>query len=104
MLYDPKWEVQTETKADPFALSTLIAWLEQQESSATYCYGDGGRCLLARYFQNHEYPNVLVGGFTIWLTGDTGIGRHLPKILDDVSVVKPWTYGAALERARSFAR
>lgn len=56
MLYDPKW--QSEVKADPFSLESLIAWLEKQPAAKVYCYTDNGDCLLAQYFTAMGFERV----------------------------------------------
>lgn len=94
MLYDPKWEV--ETKADPFSLESLIAWLETQDPNTEYEWTDcSGGCLIGRYFTAK------------------GIVEHVPyqmvfQSLSDYgevcsSLSGPTTFGAALERARVIA-
>lgn len=47
MFFDPT--CKPETKADPFTLESLIAWLEKQPADGSYDYGDSGRCLAAQY-------------------------------------------------------
>lgn len=63
MLYDPKWEKTTETKADPLTLDALIAWLETKPAAKTYCYDDHGHCLAAQYNASigREYSVIPVG-------------------------------------------
>lgn len=97
MLYDPKWE----TKVDPLSLAGLIAWLETQPANRTYEWMDcSGGCLIGEYGRaigikrldrrNYEL-NQIFGG-------DNG------TIFDTYSQVcnggGPYTYGAALKRAR----
>lgn len=55
MLYDPKWQV----KADPLALTSVIAWLETQVPTAQFSWSDcDGRCLFSRYLASHGFdPN-----------------------------------------------
>lgn len=113
MLYDPKWEV--ETKADPFKLESLIAWIEKQPAEATYCYENNGQCLLSQYFalgagyqHVHMFSDCFVQGVQV---GDM-VGRdealrffsrnivRFPYRFDDVAKGTPRTFGAALDRAR----
>lgn len=102
MLYDPKWE--QKTKADPHSLDNLITWLERQPADTTFDHLDIHGCLLARYFSDHYGCPVLVGGIAY--------GREfqnedipLPKTFADVAFgTAPYTYAAALERARAVAR
>lgn len=92
MLFDPKWEVQT--KIDPLTIEAVIAWLERQPADQVYCYMDRGRCLAAQY-------NASIGrhydGCALSLTGDTTFDERLERI----AVMKPYTFGAALTRARA---
>jgi hypothetical protein len=100
MLYDPKWE-NTTTKPDVFSLESLVAWLEKQPASKTYCYVDGGNCLIHQYLAAAGIP-VLV----VWSHGDyCEVGSHDRKSTSDsfwqVSKGYPRNFGAALERARA---
>lgn len=97
MFFDPT--CKPETKADPFSLDSLIAWLEKQPANKTYDFGDIRGCLACRYIQStgisdrpwESYPGRrpyrdVFGG----MEGYTAIaytGRH--------------TFGAALQRARA---
>jgi len=95
MLYDPKWEQQT----NPFSLTSLIAWLEKQPAGKTYCYTDGGECLIAQYLQSIGRTNVRV-----WCGGayETRQGRgQVPREMWRTSIDEPSTFGAALARARA---
>ena len=98
MLYDPKWEKQT--KADPLTLAGLIAWLETKPSEGTYDWWNVGGCLLCNYLR--ETFGVQMPSSQAW-SGHDSFG---PNTLGpswgyyEVCQTKPWTYGAALERAR----
>jgi hypothetical protein len=105
MLYDPRWE--RKTKADPFSLHTLVAWLDTMPSNERYRYFSHGNCALAQYFKAQGFTDVSVSGFT-WSSAERG-KRLLPKDFEDVPVPEwRWstfglssTFGAALERARA---
>lgn len=102
MLYDPKCE-KTETKSDPFALGTLIAWLEKQPAHRAYNYNCNGHCLLAQYFTAQGFEKVCVGG-SFFCTANTT--HDLPAHFNDIAVdamhsPRRLTFGAALERARA---
>lgn len=96
MLYDPKWE-KPEVKAKPLTLPHLIAWLETQPADKTYNYDcHDGTCLLDRY----------IGATTGKPSRPSS--RHWRICGDEwgynytfIARVKPQTFGAALERARS---
>jgi len=96
MLYDPKWEQKTETKADPFSLDSLIAWLEKQPADIWYPWGNcRGECLFSQYLTHLGYPKDPCNEATI---GPWAIlhDRHYGLMHG-----QPHTFGAALERARS---
>lgn len=100
MLYDPKWENNPETKTEPETLEHLIEWLRQQDPNETYCYGNSGGCLLAKYYRNHlGYELAQVGSFCVIL--DRCKYKHLPENFDLIAVNLPRTFGAALKRAES---
>jgi hypothetical protein len=100
MLYDPKWEQKTETKANPFKLETLIAWLEKQPADEGYEYDCNGHCLLAQYFTAMGFTHVYVGS-TGFYHGDDSERAEMPRAFDKIAVKSPSTFGAALERARA---
>lgn len=89
MLYDPKWD--KETKADPFSLESLIAWLEKQPAETTYNYCDATACLIAKYLQAMGVKNYVM---------DTPLFQH--RVFGEVANggERIDTYGAALARAR----
>lgn len=123
MLYDPKWE-KTETKADPFSLESLIAWLEKQPAGRSYSYTCNGHCLLAQYFTAAGFKNVTMWCRAFWhgddrCPGNVGseeaekMGRatRFPPVFNAIAI-GAWyacgktknnklTFGAALERARA---
>ena len=99
MLYDPKWE----KRQDPFSLSSLIMWLEQQDCAGAYCYSSTGECLLARYFRERGFNRVIMAAefFYHWPRPDAVYEvTRLPRYFNDVAKGKVRTYGAALARAR----
>jgi hypothetical protein len=102
MLYDPKWEL----RHDPFALPSLIAWLEGQDPLEDYCYSSTGECLLARYFTARGFNKVIMaaGFFYHWPrpTAQYEI-THLPPHFNDIAKGKVRTFGAALDRARALS-
>lgn len=95
MLYDPKWEQKTETKADPFSLQSLIAWLEKQPAAGEYNFLNcSGGCLYGLYMQSHGFlqESYLKQAKDFRLL-----------VFEYVAMPEPWTFGAALERARKIA-
>lgn len=102
MLYDPKWEKQSETKADPFTLVAVIAWLEKQPPDKSYDWMAVHGCLACQYFQSlgHDAPwgnshAIVDGGYRTPFGGS--------KNYHAIAGAVPWTFGAALERARKLA-
>lgn len=97
MLFDPKWDAKT--KADPFSLHTLIAWLEQQNLCRVYCYTDHGKCLLSQYFAACGFKQVMV--YSAGCFEHDGRETVYPIEFDDIAVASPHTFRAALARARA---
>jgi len=95
MLYDPKW-APVETKRTVFPLAELIAWLELQPPGAEYDFYDIHGCLLCAFLKAHGYEDP---AHDIGFGAETIAGWQLDdyhRIAGDM----PWTFGAALERAR----
>ncbi|MBR0868900.1 hypothetical protein JQ633_00910 [Bradyrhizobium tropiciagri] len=84
----------TETKADPFTLESLIAWLETQPSNTEYDWINCDACLCGQYVRaitGNDFPS----GVTIYAHM---FADHVEY--GDVASERPWTFGAALDRAR----
>jgi hypothetical protein len=113
MLYDPKWEHQT--RADPFSLASLIAWLDKQPLQDSYEYECHGQCLLARYFSAAGFKNVhmfsdyfshgekLPGSMGKDEAVASGRAVLISKTFNWIAIGHNRTFGGALERARAFA-
>lgn len=95
MLYDPKWN-KPEVKADPFTLESLIAWLEMQPGEKTYNWFDIKDCLACKYLEaaGIEEPWGKIVYTTIF-------GSE--PAYHEIAGTRPWTFGAALSRARARA-
>jgi len=95
MLYDPEWEV----KADPLlTLESLIAWLEKQPAATRYNYGNcDGRCLYGQYMAAHGVRWMDSGA----AESNTARGDFCSWVYSHVACQRPWTFGAALKRARA---
>ncbi len=94
MLYDPKWE--QEIKADPFMLSSLIAWLKRQPAHERYKFANcEGQCLFSQYLRwalgSHRFGDGSYAEFCC----------HVPQA---IAAGWPRTFGAALARARALSR
>lgn len=99
MYFDPT--CKSETKADPFSLDSLITWLERQPPDREYDYGDTENCALCQYAKSIGYENPRAGGNYI-REFDSCTRNYIPNS-EDVVAPDPWTFGAALERAREVA-
>ena len=82
MLFDPKWEVKTRTPSK----AGLIAWLETQPPEQTYNWVRCEECVLAQYAKSIGLTYFDV----VHVVGCKMIASS-----------HPWTFGAALERARN---
>lgn len=90
MLCDPRWNAET----DPFSLDSLIVWLENQPAGKQYDFNDRrGRCLLCQYLAD-AMPRLHWSRAYIKLT-------RLNRATETLARQTPWTFGAALERARA---
>jgi hypothetical protein len=90
MLCDPQWNAA----ADPFSLDSLIVWLEKRPASGQYNFHDRrGRCMLCQYLAD-VMPQVY------WATAYIKLTR-LNRATETLARQTPWTFGAALERARA---
>lgn len=102
MLYDKRWD--KTTKADPFTLESLIAWLEKQPADRTYHYTCQDGCLLAEYFRSAGFESARVT-FNVLHIGVTH--REFPDVFRQIAIdtgvglKRNWTFGVALERARA---
>lgn len=94
MLYDPKWEV----KADPLSMEGLIAWLEKQPAAKRYNYNNcQGKCLYGQYMAAHGVVWEESGA----TENRTARGEFCSLVYGTVASCRPWTFGAALKRARA---
>jgi hypothetical protein len=94
MFYDPT--CKPEVKADPFSLESLIAWLEKQPAGDVYCWSDTEQCLLGQWARAMGVPEKEVANKS------TELDTCAP--FDDIALLSPFTFGAALERAIAAAR
>lgn len=92
MLYDPKWEVQTDLEYDGVSLRGFIAWLETKDPNEAYLYEDPFSCAVAQYkislgYTRQESAISLLSSSSDWLHSI-------------VCSPHKTTFGAALKRAR----
>ena len=82
--------------ADHLTLSGLIAWLERQPQQGCYRFNDWcGGCLLDRYLTAVTGKPSRPDADTHWVTCG-GESNYFT-----IAHSRPWTFGAALERARA---
>jgi hypothetical protein len=99
MLYDPKWE--KTTKADPFTLASFTAWLEAHPKRIAYDYMNcSGACLYAQYMASVGVPWSEAGASSALRRGDVHQSFR-EQVIYPVASPRPWTFGAALDRARA---
>ena len=99
MLYDPKWEKQAETKADPLSLQSLILWLEKQPSGVPYDGCQYDECMLFQWLQSMD-AGVRAGVGNSW--GYKFRGQPISvENFKAIALSGSHTFGAALERARA---
>ncbi len=102
MPFDPiDLDFGTETVIHP-SLSGLIQWLEKQPPDEKYDYKDCGGCLLHSYFSSFvKMPKGRGVGGDYWR--DAARNRYnISPAMSEVSIGLPWTFGAALQRAREW--
>ena len=76
-----------------FSVHGLIAWLETQDPETEYDFGLTETCLATRYFK--QFGVELEGTFEY---GPINVSRD--SIWSKIVQGRPWTYGAALARAK----
>ncbi len=86
--------------AEPFSLDSLIAWLETQNPVQKYDYFcTDGSCLIGQ-FMAHSGLSVKPGKYADYV-------YHWKQhndfcVQNSIAHPKPWTFGAALSRARQY--
>ena len=83
MLHNPKWDL--------ISLESLIAWLEQQPADGTYDWTKPDECLIACY---------LTSKLGILPEYSVSLYQSMPHY-HEIAAYEPYTFGAALERARA---
>lgn len=102
MYVDEKKSGEQQT-TDLFTLESLIAWLEKQPVGQTYCYTSNDHCLLQQYYTHCGFKHVSVSRFGNWSHSSVEDMQESPAGFYRVAIMEPWTFGAALERARAVA-
>lgn len=82
----------------PFTLESLIAWLEMKAPDENYNWDDcHGRCLISQYIYSTGG-----NGFTGYTNGVDRF-EYNGVTAAKIAMPQPWTFGAALSRARAYA-
>lgn len=97
MLYDKRWNA----KADPFSLEALISWLKKQPAEKKYHHGSLQFCLLAQFIRHTGVSNRNAIKDKSW---ELGILPPFATVAFGASGAGPYTFGAALTRARALAK
>lgn len=77
--------------ANPFSLESLIAWLEKQPPDANYDWSDAAKCVLGQFAAAMGADDAELESLSL-----SNI-----EPFDNVALDSPYTFGAALERARA---
>lgn len=86
------------TTPDPLSLDGLIAWLETMPADGEYDWANIRGCLGFQYLTAVGLPVDCCSG-DYWIDAH---GRdHALPWLPDIAGLVPWTFGAALQRARA---
>src|SRR5215207_3933130 len=111
MLYDPKWDQQT--KADPFSLESLIAWLQMRDPTERYDFCMWNQCLLGQWLRSFDPAAYAINPDDQEYAGLTGFHYRVLGEVVDLNAFKHianggnyrnarlMTFGAALARARA---
>lgn len=89
---------------DVMSTESLVAWLETMPADGTYEYNNCKTpCLQAQYFEAMGTPTRLLGNTTVMFLD--GIRRGpIPTAFQVAAAEHPRTFGAALERAKTFLK
>lgn len=88
----------TVVTPEAFTLESLIAWLETMPAEQVYVSDDVRNCMICQYGAAHGAGNTY---HTLSDRFDSA-GHH--EVKTTVALSRPHTFGAALTRAREYAR
>ena len=97
MLYNKDWDVKTK---DPFTLDNLIAWLETKDPTMEYSFYFPDSCLVGQWARTVDASafNIVTEGSYVYKVNEE---RRNLFSFHPIVCPKPWTFGAALERAKA---
>lgn len=87
----------------PLSLEAFTDWLATMPADETYQYCYNGSCAIAQYLRACGFRNAYVDPFN-WSERPGGPTKRLPHHWNDIAWTEPWTFGAALSRARELQR
>jgi hypothetical protein len=84
------WQMKRKKLDELMSTEKLTDWLGKQDPGGEYVWSDPVKCMMGKYLADHDVE---------W-----GVGAYsqLPDYYQ-IAQEKPWTYGAALERAKTLA-
>lgn len=101
MLSRQEWsipKVQPVARPGVFSIDGVISWLETMPADQSYDYHDcRGGCFYGQYLAAHglSWSIIVAGGFE---------AQFMRLVYREVAHAHPWTFGSALDRARSAQR
>jgi hypothetical protein len=95
MLFDPNW-THPDIQLGPVSLKGFIGWLETMPPGAEYDYRMPRTCALGQYQEASGFS----GDEVIINLGTSNLTKW-QRDLDHIVLTLPWTFGAALSRARA---
>jgi hypothetical protein len=78
---------------------SLIEFLGRKDPAKRYDYMDGSCCLIAQYLQFRGVKDAAVDSKVAVMPGRSSVSV-LPDGWNEIARKGPWTYGAALQRAK----
>jgi hypothetical protein len=103
MLNNPLWDKGDGKQVPCPKLSDMVAWLEKQPPKTKYDFKDvNGQCLAGRYLTANRIDYPAQDWSFSCMFGGRSYHSQLERYYA-VAAVRPWTYGAALERAKNIS-
>lgn len=102
MLYNKNWDQpKQQPKYDIHSIEGLAGWLQTMPPDQPYDYCSSSCCLNAQYYRAMGYRLIRMRAHDF---NHGLIRRHveLPRGFWHIAAGTPWTYGAALARARGW--
>lgn len=94
MLYNPSWSKE-------FTRENLIAWLETKPPDESYCFVVANECLLAQWARSVDSSAEVNENISAYAYKVHGKNVILGGFMQYIASNEPWTFGAALKRAKN---